>query len=251
MDKRIDSRLAIGYGSAWHILRCLGWQRERFSTRIAGDIGASKITWLDFPSYKKNQIFTSLAPIRDAEWTRIDFIRNEQVQEAYNSFWPRGGNQQNWDAIGKATIDGKEEWLLVEAKGHLEEIFYKATEAKECGGRPMIRATFISTIESLGYNNIDASVLAEEWLNGYYQYANRFATLHFFTSQKIAARLVFLYFCGDKWPEPKKCPIDKNGWQEIVKNVHDKLGLKGTSMLEKRVHEVYVNVNLANEEIQD
>lgn len=242
-----DYRLAVGYGSAWHLLRCLGWQRDRFNKQIAYELGATCITWLDFPDYIANQSYPSGMPIRDGEWKRIAFVDIDQVHQAYNKFWPSRGEQQNWDAIGKAVIDGREEWLLVEAKAHLGEINSNGTDASESSGRPMIRAAFKDTLGALGYDAGAASTWAERWLTGYYQHANRLATLHFFTQRGIAARLIFLYFCGDQHPDGKFCPSKPGEWRPTLAKIYESLGLKGASALGNRVHNIFVHVDLAGD----
>ena len=186
-------------------------------------------------------------PIRDGEWKRIAFINTDSVQQAYDKFWPGRGEQQNWDAVGKAMIEGGEELLLVEAKAHPAEVSCGGTDASEAGGRPMIRAAFKETLEALGYNAGDASIWAERWLNGYYQHANRLATLHFLTKQNIPARLVFLYFCGDQHPDGKFCPATPDDWQLSLEKIHENLGLEGKSALERRVHNVFMHVDLARD----
>ena len=247
-----DHRLAIGYGSAWHLLRLLGWQRERFNTQIANGLGVQgldpkSISWLDFPPATEQRTYSSNTPIRDEEWKRIAFINNDEVQIEYNNFWPSRGAQQSWDAIGHVTINGQKEWLLVEAKGHLGEIDKDGTSAKEEGGRPRIRAAFKETLISLRKSDPEATTLAEEWLTGYYQHANRLATLHFLTAQKIPARLIFLYFCGDQHPKPGvDCPADPAGWKDAIDAIHESLGLGGVSELKSRVHEVFISINPAH-----
>jgi hypothetical protein len=239
-----DYRLAVGYGSAWHLLRCLGWQRARFTSRIAAEVGATQITWLDFIGYTGNQSYPSGMPIRDGEWKRIDFITDAHVQQAYNEFWPTRGEQQNWDAVGKAVIAGTEEWLLVEAKAHPAEIRANGTDAKETGGRPTIRSAFVKTLQALGHDDAAAPAQAEQWLKGHYQHANRVATLHFLTKHGIQARLIFLYFCGDRHPDDKFCPANPEEWKPTLQKIDENLGLKRTSTLEQRVHNVFVNVDL-------
>jgi hypothetical protein len=243
LEPKSDYRLAIGYGSAWHLLRCLGWRRDAFSDQIAAALYAASIRWLDFPGYKGKQVYPSKTQIRDGEWTRLDFIDDEEVQRAYDKFWPLGRGQQNWDAIGKAEIDGEESWLLVEAKAHSAEIHSRGTTASEDGGRPMIRNAFKQTLLALGHNETDAAMLAERWLTGYYQHANRLATLHFLTTNGIPARLVFVYFCGDRHPDGKDCPATADEWNPTLDEVHAGLGLHGVSELESRVHNVFVNVD--------
>lgn len=243
LDVKPDYRLAIGYGSAWHLLRFLGWQRDRFNKQLTDELGATHITWLDFPGYTGNQPYPSGMPIRDGEWKRINFIDDDEVQQAYNKFWPGRGEQQNWDAVGKAVIEGREEWLLVEAKAHPAEISSSGTTASEDGGRPKIRAAFNETLRSLGYDSAAASALAEKWLSGHYQHANRLATLHFFTKREIPAHLVFLYFCGDQHPDNKFCPSNAGEWQPTLDGIEKCLGLKRNTMLEHRVHNIFMDVD--------
>ena len=240
MDQKSDPRLALGYGSAWHLLRCIGWHREWFSDQVARAINAKSIRWLDFKPNKGGGSYFNGAPILDRELERVEFLDNAS---AYDSFWPKRGTQQNWDAIGRADINGVNEWLLVEAKANLAEINNHGTDAKEHGGRPMIRNSFIETLEALGHEHDSAVEWAEQWLSGYYQTANRLATLHFLTSQNIPARLLFIYFCGDHPSIRRKCPSKPEEWHVKIEEVKSKLGLKGTSALEKRVHHIFINVD--------
>jgi hypothetical protein len=242
---KCDYRLQVGYGSSWHMLRCLGWHRQQFTRQIANEIGAETIHWLDFSSEAGGKTYPSGVPLRDSERRRIDFVSDRALQVKYDEFWPTRGEQQNWDAVGQATIGGHEEWVLVEAKAHSAEIRRDGTHALENGGRPKIRAAFRETVEALGYVGEAAAAQAEAWLTGYYQHANRLATLHFFTKHGINARLVFIYFCGDRHPDAKSCPPDPDGWTGTLATIESSLGLTGKSALEQRVHSVFLNVNLA------
>jgi hypothetical protein len=80
-----DQRLQLGYGSAWHLLRCLGWQRTRFTEHVAHSIGVNSIRWLDFP-LGSQEVYPSGVPVRDSEWKRINFA-SKALQEHYE--WPR------------------------------------------------------------------------------------------------------------------------------------------------------------------
>lgn len=240
-----DNRLVLGYGSAWHLLRCLGWRRERFNEIVGAQLGAAYLTWLDFPPGSGSRTYPTGAPIRDDEWRRIDFIGDEEVRRAYGAFWPGRGNQQNWDAVGRADFGAGAEWLLVEAKAHPGEIDDSGTGASEDGGRPLIRTAFRMTLGALGYRPDEAAAQAERWLTGYYQNANRLATLHFLTERRVPARLVMLYFCGDEHPRGGARPASPAGWRPHLDRVKNSLGLRGSSELEGRVHEVFVDVNLA------
>ncbi|HQU45425.1 MAG TPA: hypothetical protein PK867_21600, partial [Pirellulales bacterium] len=181
--QRTDNRLQIGYGSSWHMLRCLGWQRDRFSNLVAAQIGAEKVTWLDFPPYFGDQVYPASNPILDAEWKRLDFLaENRRLQVEYDGFWPTAGSQQNWDAIGLARFGAQHEWLLVEAKAHVGEV-----GNCRCGARGdslrRIRHSLDQTRRSMGSQSP-----LEHWLEPYYQFANRLATLYFLNEQLDDAR---------------------------------------------------------------
>lgn len=251
----IDRRLALGYGSAWHLLRCLGWHREYFSKQVAETIGAENVEWLDFPPLshrnKKERIYTTKVPVRDSEWERINFIDDAQVQAEYNKFWPIRGSQQNWDAIGKATFSqqSQQEWLLVEAKAHINEVKSGGTGAKG-DSLNRIQAAFCETLKKLGHPTEKATRLAPNWLKCYYQHANRIATLHFLIEHGIPAQLVFVYFCGD-WPgDNRRCPATPDKWADTIQRVKNCLGLRGNSELEQRIHNVFIDVNCRAEKGQ-
>ena len=68
-----------------------------------------------------------------------------------------------------------------------------------------IREAFSATREALGVPS------AANWLEGDYQYANRLATLYFLRTQAISARLLFVYFLGDKVPARSAPGPNQNG----------------------------------------
>ncbi|MBS0657768.1 MAG: hypothetical protein JSR82_05905 [Verrucomicrobia bacterium] len=237
-----DYRLALGYGSAWHLMRCLGWHRELFSERISQAAGLTNIRWLDFPLERTGLYYPTAAPVLDREWTRLEFAGEELLQARYAEFWPRAGSQQNWDAIGIGQSPAGAEWILVEANATMQEVDGSGTSANEHGGRPKIRRSYVETLSALGHQPAAAAKFAEIWLNTYYQHANRLAALHFFLRNGVRAQLVFLYFCGDVGPSGAHGPTSAAGWAECVDRVKTTLQLSGNSDLESRVHDVFINV---------
>lgn len=211
---------------------------------IGKAIGGTDVEWLDFPAYSGDMVYPRGNPILDGEWQRLEFLgANHPLQSEYDQFWPRGGAQQSWDAIGTADFDGRREWLLVEAKAHTGEIKNAGTGAKKSNSLKMITTAFERTQSSLA---CDEPV--EAWLNHYYQYANRLATLYFLNEHVPEplepARLIMLYFCGDTYAKGD-CPTNSDGWRGKVDEMNETLGIGGQSNLEKRVHAVYMNVDLA------
>ncbi len=61
-----------------------------------------------------------------------------------------------------------------------------------------------------------------DWLNGYYQYANRLAHLSFLRRNNVDAWLVFLYFTGD---QDIKGPASEAEWKAHIDQAHAHLGL--------------------------
>jgi hypothetical protein len=129
------------------------------------------------------------------------------------TFWPRLGPQ--WDALG---IAASGEAVLVEAKSHIGELFSSPTRAAG-GSARLIRASLAETAASLG-----ARPLADAWGGSLYQYANRLAHAHLLSRlNRVRARLVFLYFVGDR---DMRGPETRAEWEAALQVVHGVLGLR-------------------------
>jgi hypothetical protein len=170
----------------------------------------------------------------------LEFIKDERVQEKWTSFWPRSGNAQNWDALGKVHRDQFDEWLLVEAKGHLGEI------KSSCGAtRPSSKQKITRALESTSVAFGNRTQPVENWQKNYYQYANRLAVLHFLTNLCVPAvetRLLFVYFYGEI-RDDAECPQNKREWEPAIGEMNDWLGIDENCELSKRVHKLYLPVN--------
>jgi len=231
------STIFHGTGSEWHMLRMLGRHRADFTRRVQAVIGDAPLEWLDF-----DYTGTLAKNYCDAEIKGLNFLRdNHAARTAWASWWPQSGNVQNWDAVGRRTVDGKEEWLLVEAKGNLQELKQScgAKPASEGGGRDVIIENLQETQKSLDLPG------DRDWTTPYYQFANRLALLYFLVEiHHVPARLLFVYFTGDD-PEnesQRNCPKSEEGWRPELDAMKQELGLTGESPLEKRVHQVFVPV---------
>ena len=231
-------KIGHGYGSEWHLLRYLGRHRNRLDQIIKRTIGKGEhIEWMDFGFASKKKLF-------DKEWTGIAFLKKyglltDELQSAWQNFWPQRGNAQNWDAIGRFHYkDGHKnccDFILVEAKSHITEV--KSACRAKLWGRRKIEKAMTETKRALGVDeNID-------YLKRYYQYANRIAALHFLTKHGIGARLVFIYFLGDQI-KGKICPRHPRKWQEVLEQQHKELGLPKQHLLGNRMHEIFVHVNV-------
>jgi hypothetical protein len=216
-----------GYGSECHLLRYLGRHRDCFNDMVRLAIRADAVRWLDFH-------FDPTKTWQDGERKGVDFLpADHPASLAWSRTWPQRGNPPNWDAVGVATINGQDEWLLVEAKAHIGEMVSDC-QAKEDGGLPAIRAILADLKRDLG-------VPAERnWLVRYYQFANRLAVLNSLVRNNAPARLLFIYFVGDRRPDGISCPQNNTAWEQALLDQARWLGLEREHMLSNRVHKLFV-----------
>lgn len=227
--------IGYGYGSEWHLLRYLGYHRHYLSQEILNIIGADAIQWLDFKFSPANM------PLKDdSEYIGLEFITDETVRTKWKTFWPPRGNAQNWDAVGKIQIDNVDEWLLVEAKGHLGEI------KSSCGAtNPESQQTIRTALQKTSQTFSKQATHVDNWLKPYYQYANRLAVLHFLMNEcnpPLNARLLFIYFYGEN-RENANCPQNKQDWLPVIAEMKEWLGIDKKNSLEGRIHELFLPVN--------
>lgn len=227
-------KIGHGYGSEWHLLGHLGYHRNYFSEQIIRVTGGKGITWLDF-GFPKTKSPSKL----DKELVGLEFIDDEAVRNKWQSFWPPSGTSQNWDAVGKIHFENHDEWLLVEAKAHLNEVNSRcgATNLKSIG---IINSALEKTASSLTHS----STPTEKWLTPYYQYANRLAALYFLMKEchpVIPARLLFIYFYGDS-RNGVKCPQSPLDWEPVISKVENHLSIDPNSALYKRIHRIFLPV---------
>ncbi len=221
--------IGYGYGSEWHLLRFLGYHRNSLDSAILYETGGQQIEWLDFP-------FNQAKKFYDDDWKGLNFLyAKHPARQQWSKYWPTTGNVPNWDAVGRLRNGGQDEWLLVEAKAHIGEI-KSSCGASERGGLPTIRSAFEVTKRNMA---IDQS---NDWLRPFYQYANRLATLDFLLQRNVLARLLFIYFLGDKH-QGAKCPQTVAEWMPALQESVTHLGLTGTSDVEARTHSVFLRVN--------
>jgi len=161
------------------------------------------------------------AEYRDSEFLTV--LGLDHLHPALKKFWPRNGPQ--WDALGRAgqTI------LLVEAKANIPEIS-SSCAAKSPRSITTINNAFIATKAFFGVDS------KNNWLTGYYQYANRLAHLYFLREIcNVDAVLVFIYFCDD----PTHIPTSAQEWQDALADQKKAMKL---SHLE-HVRELFINCN--------
>ncbi len=223
-------KIGHGYGSEWHLLRYLGRHRNLLNRNVSEATGCREIEWLDFGFDPEN-------PWHDAERKGLDFLGEKSVlQEWWRGYWPQGAGIHNWDAVAKCqTTGGQTGWILVEAKANLEEL-RSVCQARNRESLRKIESAFDATKDALG---IPASA---DWMRPYYQYCNRVAALHFLVSHAIDARLLFLYFIGDRGDAKRTCPKDQSEWEGSLRDVNRHVGLPEGHILEGRIHTLFLPV---------
>ena len=222
-------KLALGYGSEWHLLRLLGRHQQFLNGEIMEVIGfGADIDWLVFGFGGNGE---------DKELKGLNFLTHpayESVLRAWQEFWPQTGQAQNWDAVGWLVGRTTPELLLVEAKAHTGELL------SSCGAGERSKLTienaFAAVKSDLGVPQ------GADWLNQYYQEANRLAVLWFLTKYGIPARFVTLCFCGDTHANAD-CPSVEAGWGPALALQAKHLELPFNHSLSDRVHKVFLNVN--------
>lgn len=222
------AKIGFGYGSEWHLLWYLARHRAELNARVIDLTAADRVEWLDYPIRSAGD-----TPL-DEEWKGLDFLEDDVVIDAWREFWLQGAGIQNWDGIAKVRMAGWEEWLLVEAKGHCGEI-ESSCGAKPGGGLEKIRAALNITKQALGVSE------DQDWLNGYYQFCNRLAVLHFLQIRGVRARLLFIYFTGDS-TAGRECPQSEAGWQAALDRQAAHVGLPTEHPLAARVHKLFLPV---------
>jgi hypothetical protein len=197
----------------------------------------------DYPDVLDSYIRLALAYPADITWlypaqgvaeepkdlTFVNFTEPQLKQ--WHAFWPSPGNR-SWDGV--AHCNG--EWLLFEAKSNEAELCSPGTSASP--------ASLAHITKALNQVKLFLGVPGEAvWHGHYYQYANRLAALYFLNVvANISARLIFLYFTGDVFPDKRPCPQDEQAWRLLINRCHVELKLPDKHKLSDRTHEVFVPV---------
>jgi hypothetical protein len=250
--------IGYSYGSEWQLLRLLAYHRDDFNRYVERAIPGSRVlNWLplryeadptriDTPPltpvlHKKTGGYVRRPRILDAELKGIEFLPadiSSRVQQPWADYWPQRGNQPNWDAVGEIEVGQEVYWLLVEAKSHVKEIVSRCG-ASEKGGRSKILDAFRATADHMG-SKVDVT----HWPEPHYQYANRLAVLSFLVRLPIKAKLLFIYFLGDKFPENRSeiCPTTSHEWTPHLEAMERQIGWTMDNPLAEHVHKLFLPV---------
>ena len=221
--------IGYGYGSECHLFRWMGRHRNLFDQRVSAAVGkpCSMINWMDF-KFNKRKLWP------DSELRGLEFLYDRpNLKAKWQEFWPTGRGIHNWDAVGWIGEEPHSELLLLEAKAYVGEL------ESTCGATSPNSIQKIDQALDKAKRFLGADPKAD-WKHGYYQTANRVATLYFLTEEGIAARLVFLYFLGNR-SKGKECPKTEEEWNPAINAQWEHLGTTSSS-LPDRIHKLFLPV---------
>jgi hypothetical protein len=228
------ARMNSEYGSELHLLRMLGRHRRYFDRKVRDATGADHIEWRDFPSGQMRRDKEGHV-LWDREWHYLQFLSDDDpARTAWDGAWPTHRPGHNWDAIGTLRYGAAAEWLLVEAKANVEELFSDCG-AKDADSVKLILATLNRTKTALGAPEVS------DWMRSYYQYCNRLAALHALNDAGSSARLLYVYFCGDT-NKGRTCPASEAEWTNALAARARHVGLPDGHGLSDRVHKLFIDV---------
>ncbi len=229
------AKIGYGYGSECHLLRWMGRHRRIFDGKVSGALGrpGEPIEWLDFKFAPDLEWPEKGWP--DAELKGLEFLYDRgDLKSRWESFWPTGRGIHNWDSVGWIGAGLDRELLLVEAKAHVAEM------ESNCGAGTVSIQKIKKAFEKVK-QGLDANPYAD-WTKVYYQAANRIATLYFLEQEGIRTQLLFVYFCGDRFPG-KECPSSEQEWKPAIEAQRLHLGLESEHHLSDRIHELFLPVS--------
>jgi len=164
----------------------------------------------------KNDKINWLSPLADddfAEYQDESFLERLDIRlnrRSLDSFWPQRGPV--WDGLAKTS---RGDVILVEAKSHISEMVSSCQAGEKA--KVLIEK---SLAEAKAYCQADTDA---DWLNGYYQYANRLAHLYLLRElNNIPAWLVFVCFVNDEEMSGPKSIVE---WQGAIAEIHRHLGV--------------------------
>jgi len=224
-------KMAIGYGSEFHLLRYMGRHRKELDAAILKTLEIdTKIDWLDFPYYETSKEY-------DKEYIGIKFLESKsnytEIQSEWENFWPNKDNAMNWDAIGEVG----DTWLLVEAKAYAGEL--KSSTGAGAESQDKIKIAFDNLASDRGI------IIKKDWFKTYYQKANRLLFLHFLHTQGIEAKMVFIYFLNGYETEKKNIKTIPE-WNAAIKKQDDYLNISNNKWVKEHVINVFIDTRGRN-----
>jgi hypothetical protein len=225
-------KMALGYGSEFHLLRWTGRHRNEFDKRVKKLLHIDNIYWVDF-NFDKGK------DIPDKELVGLSFLENEpnyqEVLSYWKKEWPQKGNSMNWDLIGYTIQGGIKTWILIEAKAHLGELSQSSGASEN--SLLKIEETLLKTAK----NNRITIIEDSPWTKKHYQFANRIYVLDLLKRCGIKSKLVNIYFIGDKILKNRKSPQNIKEWTVEIEKMKKYLNIENSDLID--IENLYLEVD--------
>lgn len=222
-----------GYGSQYHLRRLVNEFPEqlvnavRVSYEKAGLPSPTSVKWI-----------SPLAAEGYRELGGMEYFRGDsKVYAKWAAFWPQTGTPPMWDAWGVASGSSWEDILLVEAKANASEL-----ESPPSGASPGSLMKILAALEATkAYLGVPREC---EWHGTFYQFCNRLACLHFLNGiANKSARLLCVYFTGDRFPDGRPCPDSEASWGPLLERLQRILQLPDSHPYRDRILKAFIPVN--------
>lgn len=183
--------MGLGYGSEFQLLRFMGRHRHELERTIIDALQEKQQTindknfdWLDFEYSDVNKVITG-----DRELYGLSFLEKKIDKGLYDkitSALQKAGsfisNWQHWDAV--FVLDDC--FYFVEAKAYPGELY--STNDHGGSSKKEILNFMRENMQPYGIE------VDENWLDSYYQFANRISMMAFLNQNGLNAKAIYIYF---------------------------------------------------------
>ena len=185
------AQMGLGYGSEFQLLRFMGRHRHELERIIIDALQEKQQTindknfdWLDFEYSDVNKVITG-----DRELCGLSFLEKKIDKGLYDkitSALQKAGsfisNWQHWDAV--FVLDDC--FYFVEAKAYPGELY--STNDHGGSSKQEILNFMRENMQPYGIE------VDENWLDSYYQFANRISMMAFLNQNGLNAKAIYIYF---------------------------------------------------------
>ena len=185
------AQMGLGYGSEFQLLRFMGRHRHELEETIIDALQEKQQTindknfdWLDFEYSDVNKVITG-----DRELYGLSFLEKKIDKGLYDkitSALQKAGsfisNWQHWDAV--FVLDDC--FYFVEAKAYPGELY--STNDHGGSSKKEILNFMRENMKPYGIE------VDKNWLDSYYQFANRISMMAFLNQNGLNAKAIYIYF---------------------------------------------------------
>ena len=213
--------------SGFQFLRqCMDEKPDVLTRAIKNAMNAGGVVW-------KERANSGDKETMEGRWSNLDFLGHGKARSAWQDYWPQNRCRFSWDAIGRVQI-GKVgwEWLLVSAFAHQGEL--------EQNGNPLLDEADERVLSALAEGELKYNVDSDiDWINDHFYLSTRLSTLAFLRKCGICVRMLSVYFYDEKKGMDHLFP-SLNQWDTAIATTEQELGLRGKSVLERRIYRIFL-----------